>query len=158
MRDPEPDALRYNLQTKENDTTNPYVIKLLQSMKTANDFSNKQQAQVRGVNGEEPLRFEKRDLVLLANRRRWQKEGSKRQPPFCDPYTILEAYNNYTYKITNQGQTSAQNKCRLKEYRVGTKAGRAPITQEACRLIRRSQGSAEASLKTESQSGNQLAM
>lgn len=103
-------------------------------MKAAHDFLNQQQAHVRGEVDEEPPHFGEGDLVLLENRRRRQGESSKLQPPFCGPYFVLEAFKNHTYKIKNQGQTSVQNKCQIKEYLAGIEAGRALITQEARRM------------------------
>ena len=37
---------------------------------------------------------------------------------FVGPYEVLEAHDSHTYTISKQGQTSTQNECRLKLFRV----------------------------------------
>lgn len=104
-------------------------------MKEAHDLLSQQQAQVRGEDDEEPLHFEKGDLVLRENRWRRKGESFNLHTPFVGQFSVPEAFGNHTYKIDNQGQISVQNESRIKEFRPSTKkAGRAPVTQEAWRM------------------------
>lgn len=128
------DALRYDPQLPDNKPVNRYQDQHLREIRRAHENVNQWQDQVQEGEEEEPLQFGVGDLVLMENRRRRKEENSKLQLPFCGPYTITTAYKNHTYKVVNPRQTtSVQNEERLKEYRVGIEAGRAPIIAEACR-------------------------
>ena len=60
-----------------------------------------------------------------------KRDSHKLQPKFVGPYHVLEAYDNHTYKIERQGQSSVQNEVRLKLYHpCAAEPGRAPVDLE----------------------------
>ena len=61
-----------------------------------------------------------------------KRDSHKLQQKFVGPYHVLEAYDNYTYKIERQGQSSVQNEVKLKVYNSCTaKPGKASASLKA---------------------------
>lgn len=129
-----PDSLRYNPLPPTNQSIPNYTHELEGRMRAAHHLLQKQQNETVGGDRGEPLRFMKNDLVLLENRRRRKGESSRLHPPFMEPFIVKEAYNNHTYKIDKQGQTSVQNEGRLKLFRPSNgPKGQTPVTKAMVR-------------------------
>ena len=63
----------------------------------------RQQLEIKQDHHEEPPLFAPGNIVWLQNKRKkW--EDNKLQQKFAEPYQVLEAYSNHTYKIERQGQ------------------------------------------------------
>ena len=125
-----PDQLQ-NPPQAEKHTTNEYTQDLLERMNFTHNLLQERQEKIHSESSEEPLLFNKGDLVLMVNKRRRKGENPKLQPKFVGPYEVLECYNNHTYKISGHNQETVQNENRLKLYTPCQEpAGRAPSSSE----------------------------
>lgn len=55
-------------------------------------------------------------MVWIQKKRRKSGDSNKLQLKFVEPYQVIEADKNHTYKIERQEQSSVQNEVRLKLY------------------------------------------
>lgn len=75
--------------------------------------------------------FKVGDQVWMVNKHRRVGENPKLEAKFVAPYHIVECFENHTYKLQRQGQTSVQNEGRLKLYRAcPVTTGQAPTLLE----------------------------
>ena len=80
----------------------PYIQDLVGQLKEAHEVLSEQQMKIREKDSEEPPLFSEGDLVWLVNKRR-RGENPKLQPKYVRPYTLLQSFANYTYKLERQG-------------------------------------------------------
>ena len=126
-----PDQLQYQPPPEESRPRHEFVVEIKDRLEQAHEALRQHQLKIRQDDQEEPLLFAVGDLVWLQNRRRRKGENPKLQQKFVGPYEVVEAYDNHTYKIDKQGQTSVQSETRLKLYRpCEAESGRAPASLE----------------------------
>ena len=126
-----PDQLQYQPPPEENRPRHDFVVEIKDKLEQAYETLRQHQLRVRQDDQEEPLLFAASDLVWLQNRRRRKGENPKLQQKFIGPYQVVEAYDNHTYKIDRQGQSSVQSETRLKLYRpCMAESGKAPVSLE----------------------------
>ena len=126
-----PDQLQHQPPPEESRPQNEFVMEIRDRLEQAHEALRQQQLEIRQDDQEEPLLFTPKDLVWLENRRRRKGENNKLQQKFVGPYQVMEAYNNPTYLIERQGQSSVQNEIRLKLYYPCTaESGQAPASLE----------------------------
>ena len=129
-----PDQLQQQPPPEEASPRHEFVIEMKDRLEQAHEALRQLQIKTRQDDQEEPLLFAPGDMVWLHNRRRKKGDSHKLQPKFVGPYHVLEAYDNHTYKIERQGQSSVQNEVRLKLYHpCAAEPGRAPVNLEAKR-------------------------
>ena len=126
-----PDQLQLHPPPADWTPQSDYCRELVKRLEMAHAALREQQRVVRHEDHEEPLLFSPGDMVWLENRRRRKGENPKLQAKFQGPYTVVKSWNNHTYQLERQGQTSIQNECRLKAFRpCPEEVGRAPVTIE----------------------------
>ena len=85
-------------------------------LEQANEALRQQQLQIQQDDQEKPLLPAPVDMVWIQKKRRKSGDSNKLQLKFVEPYQVIEADKNHTYKIERQEQSSVQNEVRLKLY------------------------------------------
>jgi len=110
-----PDHLSYRVPDPKS-AVHQYVEELAGRMKAAHKILRKKQWQVHSEDSDEPSLYQVGDWVWMTGHRWRRRQSAKLQAKFVDPYCVIEALPNHTYKVERFGQISVQNEVCLKPY------------------------------------------
>jgi len=93
-----PDHLTYHVPGQDS-LVHKYASELVERMKAAHEILQEKQWQVWCEDSDEPPLYQTGDWVWMINHRRCHKQAVKLQSKFEEPYVVVEAMPNHTYKI-----------------------------------------------------------
>ena len=94
-----PDQLQHQPPPDEFSLQHEFVIHMRERLEQAHEALRQQKLKIRQDDHEEPLLLALGDMVWLQNKKRKRGDNSKLQQKFVEPYQVLEAYSNHTYKM-----------------------------------------------------------